>query len=162
MPFRPDALVEFRDDAVKIMEAAAADLEVLGAQWRATLARQQRVLEQLGATGAALAEAAYHDGDGGSMPGDYDLLNPEAEDVVALMENGMELPDLTDLSRQVGQVLEEALKRLRDAIRQAREVPVPEDGMVLVMTDERREAEAEREAERLRGARARPRSRSRS
>jgi hypothetical protein len=154
MPLRPDALLLFRADALRVMEAALVAIRDLEGKCRTTLDRQRAAVAALTNTGRALVAAAYDETDA-------ELLNPESEDIVNLVEEGLGIPDLDDLAKGLVEAFEGPMRALDAAIEVVREIPVPADGMVLVMTDERREREAEREAERSR-TRARPRSRSRS
>jgi hypothetical protein len=143
VPIDPNALALYQQDVLKELRALLAQIEDMEASYE-HVRRRAAVLELVRDAGHELATLAYDD--------DGELLNPDAEEMVDAIHNGV-VPDLEDASGQIVESLEALEGDLRESIASVEVIQVPPHAMVRVMTAERLEEEAERTPPRSRSRR---------
>jgi hypothetical protein len=133
VPPAPDALHRYQQDLLAGMRQFVVRLRDLEQKVDGVLGRKAKdlvQLEKMGLVGHDLVEYAYDENDG-------DLLNPDAEDIVDAIDNGI-LPDLDDARRAILDPLRDLIADTVKRMAQLADIEAPRNGMVRVMTDERR------------------------
>lgn len=141
MPIDPNALALYQRDAIAALRSFAVDVEALETAILAVLSGRAAKLEDVAHTGHELASYAYDD--------NGDLLNPDAEDMVTAIDNGV-VPDIEDAREGALEPVRKLLADLRSSLANLEGISVPADAMARGASSDRVAVAAARRRERRR------------